>query len=84
MRTTLRHREWQAPAAALLLLIAAAPVRGQTIAAWPFDEQAGIYPSCVLNDVSPNGYALVIGPGGKIVPSMSIALLMPSRLLNNA
>jgi len=39
----------------------------QTVAAWPFDEQIGIYPSCVINDVSENNYPMVIGPGGRIV-----------------
>ncbi len=39
----------------------------QTIALWPFDEQIGIYPSCVMSDVSDNDYPLVLGPGGQIV-----------------
>jgi hypothetical protein len=39
----------------------------QTIALWPFDEPRGIYPSCVLDDISDNNYPLVIGPGGQIV-----------------
>ena len=40
---------------------------GQTQALWCFDEQQGIYPSCVLSDLSDNDYPLVIGPGGMIV-----------------
>lgn len=39
----------------------------QTIALWAFDEQQGIYPSCVLTDLSDNDYPLVLGPGGMIV-----------------
>jgi hypothetical protein len=38
-----------------------------TIAFWSFDEQQGIYPSCVLTDLSENDYPLVLGPGGQIV-----------------
>lgn len=39
----------------------------QTIALWTFDEQKGIYPSSVINDISDNDYPLVIGFSGKIV-----------------
>ncbi len=39
----------------------------QTIALWLFDEQIGIYPSCVLSDAGPNDYPMVIGQGGQIV-----------------
>jgi len=39
----------------------------QTIALWSFDEQIGLYPSCVINDLSENDYPLVIGQGGSIV-----------------
>jgi hypothetical protein len=38
-----------------------------TIALWTFDEQIGIYPSCVLSDMSENDFPLVLGPGGQIV-----------------
>jgi hypothetical protein len=38
-----------------------------TIAFWSFDEQQGIYPSCVLTDLSDNDYPFVLGPGGQIV-----------------
>jgi len=41
--------------------------RIKTIALWPFDEQIGIYPSCVISDLSDNDYPLVLGPGGQIV-----------------
>jgi hypothetical protein len=49
-------------------LLAQLPALAQTVAAWPFDEQVGIYPSCVINDVSDSDYPMVIGPGGRIVP----------------
>ncbi len=39
----------------------------QTIALWTFDEQEGIYPSSVINDLSDNDYPLVIGLSGSIV-----------------
>ena len=39
----------------------------QTTALWTFDEQEGIYPSSVINDISDNDYPLVIGFSGKIV-----------------
>ncbi len=39
----------------------------QTIALWCFDEQEGLYPSCVLSDFSDNDYPLVLGQGGQIV-----------------
>ena len=51
----------------VLLLLCIPVIHAQTIAFWPFDEQQGIYPSCVLSDLSDNDYPLVIGPGGKIV-----------------
>lgn len=42
-------------------------ISSQTIALWTFDEQKGIYPSSVLNDISDNDYPLVIGLAGNIV-----------------
>ncbi len=39
----------------------------RTVALWSFDEQIGIYPSCVISDLSDNDYPLVLGPGGQIV-----------------
>lgn len=39
-----------------------------TTALWLFDEPQGLYPSSVIDDVSPNDYVLTIGPGGRIVP----------------
>ncbi len=37
-----------------------------TMALWLFDEQVGIYPSCVLSDSSETDFPLVMGPGGRI------------------
>lgn len=39
----------------------------ETVAVWLFDEQQGIYPSCVLGDAASGEYPLVIGPGGRLV-----------------
>ncbi|MFC2084252.1 LamG domain-containing protein [Bacteroidota bacterium] len=39
----------------------------KTIVLWCFDEQKGIYPSCILSDLSDNDYPLVLGSGGMIV-----------------
>ena len=52
----------------LFILFLAHAVLPQTTALWLFDEQVGIYPSCVLSDASDNDYVMVIGPGGQIVP----------------
>jgi len=53
----------------LLIMVSYALGQGQdhTIALWAFDEQNGVYPSCVLSDQSCNNYQLVLGPGGQIV-----------------
>ncbi|RPJ50001.1 MAG: hypothetical protein EHM23_35820, partial [Acidobacteria bacterium] len=51
----------------VLILPFSGHLAAQTVAAWPFDEQIGIYPSCVINDLSDNNYPMVIGPGGRIV-----------------
>lgn len=40
----------------------------KTVALWLFDEQAGLYPSCVLGDAATNDFPLVLGRGGEIVP----------------
>ncbi|RIK88196.1 MAG: hypothetical protein DCC67_00920 [Planctomycetota bacterium] len=37
-----------------------------TTALWLFDEQQGVYPSCVLGDAATGAYPLVIGPGGRL------------------
>jgi hypothetical protein len=51
-----------------MCVVAAQPLRSETVALWLFDEQAGIYPSCVLGDASENDFPLVLGRGGRIVP----------------
>ena len=38
-----------------------------TVALWLFDEQQGVYPSCVLGDAASGDFPLVIGPGGQVV-----------------
>jgi hypothetical protein len=43
-------------------------VRAETVALWLFDEQAGVYPSSVLNDAGPKSYFLILGRGAEIVP----------------
>ena len=42
--------------------------RADTVALWLFDEQAGIYPSSVLNDAGPASHFLILGRGAEIVP----------------
>jgi len=45
----------------------AARLGAATVALWLFDEQAEIYPSCLLNDASGNGHILAFGRGARIV-----------------
>lgn len=40
----------------------------KVISLWCFDEQIGLYPSSVLENLSDNDYPLVLGLGGQIVP----------------
>ena len=54
-------------------------VEAQTIALWCFDEQQGIYPSCVVSDLSDNDFPLVLGPGGQIVAGKFGNALEPSE-----
>ena len=54
-------------AVALVAIEATSAVRGETVALWLFDEQLGLYPSCILGDSSTNNCPLVLGPGGQIV-----------------
>ncbi|MBM3851636.1 MAG: hypothetical protein FJ399_00610, partial [Verrucomicrobia bacterium] len=51
-----------------LLSLAAAPtaLRADTVALWLFDEQAGIYPSSVLNDAGPGSHFLILGRGAEL------------------
>ncbi|TWU27511.1 hypothetical protein Pla144_22850 [Bythopirellula polymerisocia] len=39
----------------------------ETVALWLFDEQVGMYPSCVLGDAASGNFPLVIGAGGQLV-----------------
>jgi hypothetical protein len=54
-------------------------IKSPTIALWTFDEQIGVYPSCVLSDMSENDYPLVIGPGGQIVKGKFGNALLPNE-----
>jgi len=51
----------------------------EVIALWLFDEQTGLYPSCVLSDQSDNDYPLVLGPGAQIVSGKFGNALEPVR-----
>ena len=51
-------------------LIFASAATAQTVALWLFDEQVGLYPSCVLSDAGPDDMPLILGPGGQMVPGM--------------
>ncbi|NOZ39244.1 MAG: LamG domain-containing protein, partial [Planctomycetes bacterium] len=51
----------------LLLSCLIARCDAATVALWLFDEQVGVYPSCVLGDAASGNFPLVIGPGGQIV-----------------
>jgi hypothetical protein len=55
-------------AIALSALARSPRVQAETVALWLFDEQEGIYPSCVLGEVSGNEYPLVLGRGGQLLP----------------
>ena len=62
----------------LFILLFSEQLLSQTVALWLFDEQPGLYPSCVLDDAGPNDYPLVIGQGGVIVPGKFGNALEPS------
>jgi hypothetical protein len=51
----------------------------KTVALWPFDEQIGIYPSCVISDLSDNDFSLALGQGGQIVPGKFGNALEPTE-----
>ncbi len=59
----------------LYALPCAAPA--ETAALWLFDEQEQLYPSSILNDAGPDGYFLVLGRGGAIVPGRFGRALRP-------
>ena len=63
----LPRTSWPILAAIVLSLSSvAADCDAETVALWLFDEQIGVYPSCVLGDAATGQFPLVIGPGGQI------------------
>ena len=42
-------------------------INAETVALWLFDEQEGLYPSCVLGDAASGDFPLVIGLGGQLL-----------------
>src|SRR3954469_10068404 len=62
-------RPWHSTAFSLILILSAAPcvAQAKTVAQWLFDEQQGLYPSCVLGDSATDRCPLVLGMGGQIV-----------------
>ncbi|MDQ7817956.1 MAG: LamG-like jellyroll fold domain-containing protein [Melioribacteraceae bacterium] len=65
-----------------LLFFTGTFVTAQTdvISLWCFDEQIGLYPSSVLENLSDNDYPLVLGLGGQIVPGKFGNALQPIEL----
>ena len=61
----------------LIILVGALAARGDTVALWLFDEQAGVYPSSVLNDAGPASHFLILGRGGALVPGKFGRALRP-------
>jgi hypothetical protein len=51
--------------------------RAGTVALWLFDEQAGVYPSSVLNDAGPGSHFLILGRGAEIGPGKFGRALRP-------
>ncbi len=66
-------------AAFFMLLVLCPRARSETVALWLFDEQAGLYPSCVLGDAASGDFPLVLGRGGQIVAGKFGNALEPSR-----
>ncbi len=60
-----------------MLLASGVMTRADTTALWLFDEQEQVYPSSVLNDAGPQGWFLVLGRGGEIVPGKFGRALRP-------
>ncbi len=50
-----------------------------TVALWLFDEQAGLYPSCLIADAATNKCPLVLGRGGEVVAGKYGNALEPSE-----
>src|SRR5262245_52259461 len=63
----------------LFLCITTLTVRAETIALWLFDEQTGLYPSCLIGDAATNKCPLVLGRGGQIVAGKYGNALEPSE-----
>ena len=61
------------------LFVIIRPVLSQTVALWLFDEQIGLYPSCVLTDAGPEDIPLILGPGGQMAPGKFGNALEPSE-----
>jgi hypothetical protein len=61
-------KKWQSIIMIIIFGISAV-IRAQTrtVALYLFDEQEGLYPSCVLADAGPNDMPMVLGPGGCMV-----------------
>ncbi len=62
-----RKNRWFLLFSISLLGVQLVSAKTEVIALWLFDEQKGIYPSCVLSDSSQTDFPLVLGPGGQIV-----------------
>lgn len=63
------------------LIAAISSAQTKVISLWCFDEQIGLYPSSVLENVSDNDYPLVLGLGGKIIEGKFGNALMPVQPL---
>src|SRR6476646_9542852 len=58
---------------------ATSAVQAGTVALWLFDEQIGLYPSCLIGDAATNDCPLVLGQGGQIVDGKYGNALDPSE-----
>ena len=65
------------------LMLHTAGARAETVALWLFDEQAGLYPSCVLGDAATGHLPLVLGLGGQLVEGKFGRALEPSLQPNS-
>src|SRR4051794_22742487 len=61
--------QWSSTAFSLILILSAElrMAQAETVAQWLFDEQQGLYPSCVLGESATDHCPLVLGMGGQIV-----------------
>lgn len=60
-----------------ILISSISSAQTKVISLWCFDEQIGLYPSSVLENLSDNNYPLVLGLGGQIVPGKFGNALQP-------